>query len=207
MKKYSKLFIVLIIINIVCLLSSNIISSKPVCLGILIFTTGDFLFPITYILNDLFVEVYGLEASKFTIRISFISNLIMILIFMIAIILPYPNYYMDQSSFQKVLSFTPKLLLASLLAYYFGNLSNSIIMTKLKDKHKNQKIWIRTILSSIIGEAVDTGIFIIIAFIGTVSISELFKMIISVYFLKLIIEIIFTPFLVKIISRVKKMEG
>ena len=206
-KNYSKYFIILLVINIVCLLSSNIVSSKPVDFGILVFTAGDFLFPVTYILNDLFVEVYGYKASKFTIRISFIANIIMILIFLLAIIMPYPNYYSDQLAFQKILSFTPRLLLASMLAYYFGNISNSFIMSKLKQKNEKQKVWIRTILSSIVGEVIDTTIFIVIAFLGVMTFAELIKMIISIYFLKLFIEIVFTPILVVIIDRFKKLEG
>lgn len=206
-KRYSKSFVILLVINIVIFLSCNIISSKPFSIGLLTFTSGDFLFPITYILNDVFVEVYGYEKSKFTIRLSFISNIIMALIFYIAIILPYPNYYVDQQAFQKILSFTPRLLLASMLAYYFGNISNSIIMSKMKEKYNKQKLWIRTITSSIIGEVVDTFIFVTISFAGVIKIAELIKMIVSVYLLKIIIEMIFTPILLKIINKIKKIEG
>ena len=206
-KGYSKLFVILLVINIVILLSCNIISSKPFSLWLLTFTSGDFLFPITYILNDIFVEVYGYEKSKFTIRLSFISNIIMVLIFYIAIILPYPNYYVDQQAFVKILSFTPRLLLASMMAYYFGNISNSIIMSKMKEKNNKQKLWIRTITSSIIAEVVDTFVFVTISFAGVIKNIELMKMIASVYLLKISIEIIFTPILLKIINKIKKIEG
>ena len=207
MKKiYSKTFISLLVLNIVCLLASNIISSKPVSIMRFTFTSGDLLFPITYILNDLFVEVYGYKTSKFIIRISFISNLIMIIIFMIAIAMPYPDYYVEQIAFQNILSFTPMILIASMMAYYFGNISNSIIMSKLKKKN-NQRIWIRTILSSVVGEAIDTVIFITIAFCRSIQFNELIRMILSVYLLKLFIEVLFTPILVKVISIIKKIEG
>ena len=206
-KSYSKLFVILLIINIVVLLSCNIISSKPFSIWLLTFTSGDFLFPITYILNDVFVEVYGYEKSKFTIKLSFVANILMVLIFYIAIILPYPSYYIDQQSFQKILSFTPRLLLASMAAYYFGNISNSIVMSKMKEKNSKQKLWIRTITSSIIGEVVDTIVFVTISFAGVIKINELIKMIVSVYLLKITIEIVFTPVLLKIINKIKKLEG
>ena len=80
-------------------------------------------------------------------------------------------------------------------------------MAKLKQKNEKQKVWIRTILSSIVGEVIDTTIFIVVAFLGVMTFKELIKMIISIYFLKLFIEIVFTPILVVIIDKFKKLEG
>ena len=206
-EKFSKTFVILLILNIVCLLSSNILAAKPVKMFGFVFTASTYLFPISYILNDVFVEVYGYKTSKFTIFISFISNLLMVLFFTIAIYLPYPSYYQNQEAFQTVLATTPRILTASVLAYIFGNLFNSLIMTKMKEKNKKGILWHRTVLSSVVGELLDTLIFILVAFTGTMSIKDLSIMFISVYLLKLGIEIIFTPVLVKIINKIKKIES
>ena len=208
MKKeiYSKTFVILLILNIVCLLSSNILAAKQVEILGLVFTSSTLLFPISYILNDVFVEVYGYKTSKFTIIISFLSNLLMVLFFTIAIYLPYPDFFKNQEAFETVLSTTPRILLASVLAYIFGNLFNSKVMAKMKENNKKGILWHRTILSSVVGEFLDTFIFISVAFIGVMSIKDLGIMFLSVYLLKLGVEIIFTPILVKVINKIKKIE-
>ena len=208
MKKifFSKLYVILVMINVACLIASNIVTSKPVSFMSFVFTAGDLMFPISYILNDAIVEVYGYEKSRFSIRLSFFVNLLVVIFFMIAIYLPYPDYYISQESFKIVLSTTPRLLIASLSAYYFGNLVNSFIMDKMKRNDEN-KLWKRTIVSSIFGELIDSIIFLAIAFVGTISLNNLLIMIVSVYLLKILIEILFTPILIKIISLLKKMEG
>ncbi len=208
MKKenYSKTFVILLVLNIVCLLSSNILAAKQVEILGLVFTSSTLLFPISYILNDVFVEVYGYKTSKFTIIISFLSNLLMVLFFTIAIYLPYPDFFKNQDAFKTVLSTTPRILLASVLAYIFGNLFNSKVMAKMKENNKKGILWHRTILSSVVGEFLDTLIFISVAFIGVMSIKDLGIMFLSVYLLKLGVEIIFTPILVKVINKIKKIE-
>lgn len=204
-ENYSKIYIILLVINIVCLLTSNIITSKQVSILGLVFTAGDFLFPISYLINDTIVEVYGYKKAKFSIIISFLSSILMISFFIIAIVLPYPPFYNSQEAFSQILSYTPRIVIASLSAYFIGTIFNSIIMTKLKSN--NSRISFRTILSSIVGEALDTIVFITIAFIGTIQINELLNLILSVYLLKIMIEILFTPILLQIIKKIKKLEG
>ena len=204
-EKYSTIYIILLVINIVCLLTSNIITSKQVSILGLVFTAGDFLFPISYLINDTIVEVYGYEKAKFSIIISFLSSILMISFFIIAIALPYPPFYTSQEAFSQILSYTPRIVIASLSAYFIGTIFNSIIMTKLKSN--KSEISTRTILSSIVGEALDTIVFITIAFIGTIQINELLNLILSVYLLKIMIEILFTPILLQIIKKIKKLEG
>lgn len=204
---YTNIFIILLVINMVIILSSNIITSKLILVMGFVFTAGDCLFPVSYIINDIIVEVYGYKKAKFSIVITFMANFLMILIFMTAIALPYPEYYNNQDSFVQILAVTPRLFIASIIAYLFGSLFNSKIMSKLKNSNKKRKLWFRTILSSIIGEAVDTIIFITIAFTGIITKSELINLIISVYLLKLFIEIILTPILIFFIKKIKKIEG
>ena len=202
---YTKIFIILLTINIVCFLTSNIITSKQVTILGLVFTAGDLLFPISYLINDTIVEVYGYEKAKFSIIISFLSNLLMIILFLIAISLPYPSFYMNQDAFKTILLYTPRVFFASLIAYLIGSIFNSKIMSNLKIK--KGKLWNRTILSSLVSELLDTIIFISIAFLGSIEINIIIKMIVSVYTLKILIEIILTPILILIIKKIKKLEG
>lgn len=203
---YSKIFIILLAINITFLLVSNIITSKLILIFGLVFTAGDFLFPITYILNDVFAEVYGYEKTKLVVILSFICNLIMVTIFYVTIFLPYPDYLLNQEGYMNILLSTPRILLASFLSYIIGSIVNAKILNKIKFKNKNSKVYQRTILSSLIGELVDTVIFITITFIGTITMSELIKLVIDVYILKIIIEIVFTPVTCIVINKIKQIE-
>lgn len=203
---FSYRFVILLVLNITLFLTSNIISSKLILLFGLSFTAGDLLFPITYILNDIFVEVYGYRQSKFVIYASFIANLIMIIIFYISILFPYPNYYVNQTAFEQVLMYTPRLLLASSSAYVVGSLLNAKIMTKLKEKHENN-LCFRTIVSTIIGELFDTVIFILVSFVGNYKIADLFILCINVYVLKVVVEFMFTPITYRIINELKRKEN
>ena len=203
---YSKIFIILLAINITFLLVSNIITSKLILIFGLVFTAGDFLFPITYILNDVFAEVYGYEKTKLVVILSFVCNLIMVTIFYITILLPYPDYWLNQEGYMNILLSTPRILLGSFLSYTIGSIVNAKILNKIKFKNKNSKVYQRTILSSLIGELVDTVIFITITFVGTITISELIKLVIDVYILKILIEIIFTPITCIVINKIKQIE-
>lgn len=204
---YSKIFVILLAINITFLLVSNIITSKLILIFGLVFTAGDFLFPITYILNDVFAEVYGYEKTKLIVILSFICNLIMVIIFYITILLPYPDYWLNQEGYTNILLSTPRILLASFLSYVLGSIVNANVLNKIKFKNKNSRLYQRTILSSLVGELVDTIIFITITFIGTITISELIKLIVNVYILKIVVEIIFTPITCGVINKIKQIEG
>ena len=202
--KVSILFTILLSLNITFLLISNIITFKLVNVGLIIFTAADLLFPFTYILGDVFTEVYGYSKAKLTIIMSFLCNFIMVIIFQIAIILPYPEYFQYQDSFATIFSTTPRILLASFIAYLVGSFANAKVMDMMKKR--NTKLYQRTILSTIVGELLDSVLFIMITFLGTYSFSQLFTLIITIYILKVMIEIIFTPITYFVINKIKKWE-
>jgi len=205
-KNNSNLFIILIVINITLLLTSNIITTKLISICNVVFTAADLLFPITYILNDVFVEVYGYKKAKFTILIGFLSNLMMVLIFYLTIIMPYPSYWHNQEAFTKILNFTPRILIASFMAYLIGNFLNAKIMDKMKNNNKENKLYKRTILSTVIAELFDTIVFTFIAFIGTLNNIQLLNLTINTYILKVLVEILFTPITYLVINKIRKVE-
>ena len=176
MKKenYSKIFIILGSLNITCLLISNIITIKTINIFGLIFTAGDILFPITYILNDVFTEVYGFKKARFIIWISFFCNLLMVIIFGITIALPVDETFEMQSALVNILGSTPRILFASFISFLIGNFANSIVLSKMKVKTKGKYLALRTITSTLIGEGLDTLLFIPIVFIGTLDLKSIF---------------------------------
>jgi len=209
MKKenYSKIFIILGSLNITCLLISNIITIKTINISGLIFTAGDILFPITYILNDVFTEVYGFKKARFIIWISFFCNLLMVIIFGITIALPVDETFEMQSALVNILGSTPRILFASFISFLIGNFANSIVLSKMKVKTKGKYLALRTITSTLIGEGLDTLLFIPIVFIGTLDLKSILFLIIDTYILKVLLEVVLTPITYKVVKFIKRKEN
>lgn len=205
-KDLSNLFIFMIMLYTSCLLISNITAFKVVDLHIFTITAGTITFPITYILGDVFSEIYGYRKTKKIILFGFICNLIMVIVFFLAIIMPYPSYFTYQREFEIVLSNTPRILCASLSAYLVGGLSNSYVLNYIKDKTKIKPLWIRLFVSTVIGELLDSLFFVTIGFIGKISTNQIIEMILSQGSLKILLEFIMIPIVYKVINFVKNKE-
>lgn len=206
MKKQSNLFILMIMIYTTCLLVSNVNAFKVVDIFGLTLTAATLVFPITYILGDVFSEVYGFHETKKIILYGFLCNALMVIVFFIAIMLPYPDTFKYQKEFSLVLSNTPRILVASLTAYLIGGLSNSYVLNFIKDKTKIKALWFRLFASTVVGELLDSLFFVTIGFIGSVSIDQIITMIFSQAGLKILIEFIMIPIVYKVIGYVKKYE-
>lgn len=206
MKKQSNLFILMIMIYTTCLLVSNINAFKVVEIFGLTLTAATLVFPITYILGDVFSEVYGFKQTRKIILYGFVCNALMVLVFFVAILLPYPETFKYQQEFALVLGNTPRILIASLTAYLIGGLSNSYVLNFIKDKTNIKPLWIRLFASTVVGELLDSLFFVTIGFIGSVSIEQIIIMIFSQAGLKILIEFIMIPIVYKVINYVKKKE-
>lgn len=204
--KYSEIFIFLSILFVSCILISNILAAKVINILGISMTAGVLVFPITYIIGDVLTEVYGYKKAKKVIMYGFICNLIMVLFFYIAMKLPYPNYWMNQESFVTILSNTPRILLASFMGYLIGGFTNSYILEYIKNNSKIKFLWFRTILSTIIGEGLDTIIFLTIGFIGIFSNMDLINMILCQATVKILYEVVCTPLTYLVVDRIKKEE-
>lgn len=204
--KYSELYLKLSILFVVCLLLSNILAAKLLRIGNYSVTSGVLVFPISYIINDIFSEVYGFEKTKKLIVFGFIMNLFMVLILSIAIILPAPIWFENSDSFALILGSTPRNCFASLMAYLFGSLVNSKILVKMKG-NKNNKFGTRAIISTLFGELTDSLIFVFIAFLGKIPLIQIITMIIIQVVFKTLYEIICLPLTSIFVNKVKKYEN
>lgn len=203
-RRYTEIFIYLVMLYISSILIANIAAFKLVKIFSLTMTAGTLVFPISYILGDVFSEIYGFKITKRIIFGGFLCNALMVFIFAIAIKLPYPDYFTNQDSFALVLGNTPRLFIASILAYLIGGLSNSYIMQFIKNNSKIKFLWFRTIISTIIGETLDSIIFLSIAFVGIIDFENLLFMILCQSIAKILFEIIMTPITYKVIKILKK---
>ena len=195
-RNISELQLYLTLLFVVSLLISNIITAKQVLLPFGIVMTGAvFVFPITYILSDLFSEVYGYRWSRVTCYLGFAANLFMVLIFSAVIATPAPDYWLNQEAFQTVLGNTPRVLVASLLAFVLGDFVNDRVFRKMKEKYPNsiKGFGWRAILSSVCGELVDSLIFLPIAFIGQMPLKTLAVMTVMQVLIKTGYEVVILP--------------
>lgn len=192
----------------VCMLMiSNIVATKLFSLGILIFTGGVLVFPITYIFGDILTEVYGYSRSRRIIWLGLFVQIFMALIFWIVGLLPPAPTWQNQAAYLAILGVVPRIVLASIVGYWAGEFANSFVLAKLKIKTQGKHLWLRTIGSTVVGEGVDTVLFVMIAFYGTVSGNILLLAIISGYLFKVLYEVIATPLTYKIVAFLKREEG
>ena len=206
-KMVSELQLGLTLLFVVALVVSNIITSKQVLLPFNITMTGAvFIFPITYILSDLVSEVYGYRWSRLTCYFGFAANLFAALVFSAVIQSPAPSYWQNQEAFQTVLGSTPRVLVASLLAFVIGDFVNDQIFARMKRKYPDsiKGFGARAIFSSLMGELVDSLVFLPLAFWGLMPVQTLVIMTLSQVVIKTGYELIILPFTtiaVKLVSR------
>ena len=210
LKKVSELQLFLSVLFVTSLLISNIITAKQVLLPFGITMTGAvFIFPVTYTLSDLFSEVYGYRWSRITCYLAFAMNLLMVLLFSLVIVTPAPDYWTNQEAFQTVLGSTPRVLAASLLAFILGDMVNDKVFRRMKEKHPNELKgfgW-RAILSSLVGELVDSLIFLPLAFLGQMPIATLAVMTICQVGIKTGYEVVILPITRLVVKLVSKYEN
>lgn len=204
--KISKLQLFLTVLSVSCLLISNIAVSKQMLLPFgFVMTCSNLVFPLTYVLSDVFSEVYGYKWSRFTCYLGFAMNLLMVTVLQISIILPYPNFWENQSQFQTIFGTSLKVLVASFSAFIAGDFINDKIFEIMKRKQKN-KFFLRAILSSIAGQIVDSVIFVSVAFIGVMNTMDIFMLLITEITLKTAYEIFVLPLTNIVVKKVFEYE-
>jgi len=202
------------------LIVSNIASSaKIVDMGISIFSIplafdgGTLLFPLVYVLGDVLTEVYGFKTARRVIWTGFAAMALTTAVFFLIGIMPGESFWeteVGSHAYNGILGGMSYggIVLASLSAYLVGEFSNAKILSKLKVKMKGRKLWVRTIGSSLIGEGLDTFIFVLIATLTGVFGWEIFwSLVITNYILKCSIEILATPFTYWVCAFLKKKES
>jgi queuosine precursor transporter len=201
---------------VVILLVSNLVAQKvcligPFSLGS--WSLGPFavsgavlLFPITYIFGDVFTEVYGYAASRRAIWLGFFGTSLLYVIGAIVIAMPSAPGWKNQQAFATVFGFIPRILAASLIAFWAGEFANSYTMARLKILTNGRKLWTRTIGSTIVGQAVDTVLVIFLTFGGIYPVRTLLNIILTGYALKVGYEVIATPATYLVINWLKRAE-
>jgi len=188
------------------LLISNVASSKITQIGSLSLDGGTFLFPLTYIFGDILTEVCGFKKARKVIWLGVFANLLMAVTLTLVGFLPSAPDWPNQDAYLKILGLTPRIVLASVTAYFLGEFVNSVVLSRMKIITSGRWLWSRTIGSTIVGEFIDSLIFVTIAFLGLLPFELLVSLVISNYLFKTVVEILFTPITYKIVNFLKKAE-
>jgi uncharacterized integral membrane protein (TIGR00697 family) len=202
--KISHRFVVVTAIFITCLITANIIAVKVISIGSVILPAAIIIFPLSYIFGDILTEVYGYRWARRVIWLGFACNLLFVIFAWLGQLLPPAPFWEGQEAYKSILGYTPRLLVASFIGYLAGEFANSFVMARMKVLTRGRWLWTRTISSTIVGQGLDTAIFITIAFIGTPSFVLI--MILYHWLAKTFIEAIFTPFTYAVVNYLKKKE-
>jgi hypothetical protein len=188
------------------LLISNIASSKILDLGPFTFDGGTLLFPISYLFGDILTEVYGYRKSRRVIWVGFGSAALMAGVLALVGALPPAQGWDHQPAYQAILGATPRIVAGSLIAYFCGEFSNSFTLAKMKVLTQGRWLWTRTIGSTLVGEGVDTLLFVTIAFAGTLPWDLFWSVVVSNYVFKVGLETLMTPATYRIVAFLKRAE-
>jgi uncharacterized integral membrane protein (TIGR00697 family) len=201
-----RFFDLIMALFVAVLLISNVASSKILKLGPFTFDGGTILFPISYIFGDILTEVYGYRRSRRVIWTGFACAGLMAGVFALVGALPPAEGWENQEAYRAILGTTPRIVAGSLIAYFAGEFSNSYTLAKMKILTRGRWLWSRTIGSTLVGEGVDTLLFVTIAFAGTLPWSLFWSIIVSNYVFKCGLEAAMTPITYRLVSFLKQAE-
>lgn len=200
------LYDIFTVLFVTTLLVSNIVSVKIVSVGWLTFDAGTVLFPLAYIVGDIITEVYGYRRTRRLIYNGVAALALMTLTFWVVQLLPADGSWTGQAAFESTLGVVWRLAIGSVTALFVGEIMNAYVMGRMKVASRGRGLWRRMVSSSLAGNALDTVIFSTIAFAGTIPTTSFWQLIITVFLIKMAVEIMVSPLTMHLITRVKKHE-
>ncbi len=206
--RISVTFMLLAVTFCVCLIVSNLMEIKTVDLGPLTITAGVVVFPISYILNDCMVEVYGFAKARLVIWLGFGMNLLVSLLLQLGVLLPGADSWHGQEAMEMIFGAVPRIFAASFIAFLCGSMVNAYVMSRMKlSSAPGRGFSLRAIVSSLWGEGVDSMIFFPLAFGGVLSWAEIGSLIVTQTFLKTFYELLILPVTLRVVKRLREFEG
>jgi queuosine precursor transporter len=189
------------------LVTSNIIAVKLAALGPFTVPAAIVIFPLSYLFGDVLTEVWGYATARMVIWTGFAANIVAVCFVAIAVAVPSSPAYPNGDAYSAVLAMTPRIVVASLVAYVCGEFLNSYVLARLKLATGGRFLWVRTIGSTLVGQGVDTLIFISIAFAGVLPFPVLRTVVRDQWILKVLYEVVATPVTYAVVTWLKRREG
>lgn len=206
-KRYSSGFVIIVAIFISCLITANVTAVKLLDLFGFILPAAILIFPLSYIIGDVLTEVYGYRQARRVIWLGFFCNFIVVIAIWMGQLLPAASVWDGQAAYERILGYTPRLLGASFLAYLVGEFTNSYVLAKMKIATKGRWLWLRTIGSTLVGQGLDSLVFMTLAFVGTIPPGVLVSAIVTQWLAKSIYEAAVTPLTYVVVKSLKRREG
>ncbi|WP_419814895.1 queuosine precursor transporter [Glacieibacterium sp.] len=195
------------------LICSNLIGAgKPAVVtlplvGMVTFGAGILFFPLGYVLGDVLTEVYGYARARRVVWAGFAAALFMAGMAWVVVNLPAAPGYTGQAALAEVFGQTPRIVLASIAAFWAGELANAFVLARMKVWTQGRMLWTRTIGSTVVGQGVDSLIFYPLAFLGVWQTSLVVQVMVTNYGLKVLWEVILTPVTYRVVAAFKRAEG
>lgn len=187
-------------------LISDVTAGKIVALGIFTVSATVLYFPITYIFSDILTEVYGYAKARSVVWQALLASVVAGIIYQLVVWLPPATGFGANDAYTQVLGSVPRILLGGWIAVWVGGILNDYVMAKMKVWSNGKHLWLRTVTSTIVGEGANTILFYTIALYSVLPNSLLLTSILSGWFLKVLVEIIFTPVTYWVVAKLKKAE-
>ena len=204
--RHSSWFLLVTALFVTCLIVSNITAVKLIDLGGMILPAAVIVFPLSYILGDVLTEVYGFARARQVIWLGFLCNLLAVAAIAVAGALPAAGFWDGQEQFDRILGATPRILAASFAAYLVGELVNSYVLARLKVATSGRHLWLRTIGSTLIGQLLDSAVFITLAFAGIMPVEALAGAVVTQWLVKSAYEALATPLTYAVVGFLKRVD-
>ncbi len=204
---FSLAFVVVVALFVTTLITANIIAVKLVGFFGLVLPAAVIVFPISYICGDVLTEVYGYRVARRVIWLGFLCNLLAVAVIVLGGFLPAAPFWDAQEAYDRILGYAPRLLVASFLAYLIGEFANAIVLAKMKVATNGRFLWSRTIGSTLVGQGLDSLVFIVLAFVGTIPLAALLAAVVTQWLVKSLYEALATPLTYIVVNRLKRAEG
>ena len=188
------------------LIVSNILAGKLLQIGDWVLPAGILAYPLTFLISDTIAEVYGRKTTTRIIWVGFATSLLMVLIIYMASIFPAAPFWENQEAFDLILGSVPRIVLASMVAYLVSQYHDVIAFHFWKNFTNGRYLWLRNNASTMMSQAVDTVLFVTIAFAGTLDFSVIINMILTQYVVKILIAIVDTPLVYVLVSQVRRYQ-
>ena len=203
--RLSPTFLAVTALFVTCLITANIIAVKLVVIFGHVLPAAIIIFPLSYIIGDILTEVYGYRQARAVIWLGFLCNLVAVAAIWVGGFMTPASFWGGQEAYDSILGYTPRLLMASFAAYLVGELANSTILAKMKILTQGRWLWSRTISSTIVGQRLDSAVFITLAFAGGEV--ALVRLILTQWTAKVIYEASATPLTYLVVGWIKRREG
>jgi len=200
-------FISCVALFVTCLLTANTMATKLITVGGVVLTAGIVIFPVSYVVGDVLTEVWGYGAARRVIWLGFACNALMVAALWLGGELPAAPFWKGQDAYATIFGHTPRLLAASFVAYLVGEFANAFVLAKLKLATRGRWLWMRTLGSTVVGQALDSVVFVTLAFAGAVPPGALVPIVGAQWMVKVLYEAAATPLTYAAVGWLKAREG